>query len=126
MRVILLLLLSFPLFTHAAPKPDAIVRAEIQAQLIALDREITELIANGLDNNHPKVLQLTKQADLLKEQVTQHTPPPEETIILLEGTQGTSLTSGERVNMQEMLKQGWHIRSLTAAGENKAYLWLQR
>lgn len=126
MRVILLLLLSLSLCAHAQPKADAIVRAEIQAQLIALDREITELIANGLDNNHPKVLQLTKQADLLKDQITRLTPAPEETIILLQGTEATSVTGGDKVELQEMLKQGWHIRSLTTAGENKAYVWLQR
>lgn len=126
MRTFLVILLSLTLPAIADERPNNMVRAELKAQLVALELEVNQLLANGLDQNHPRVRTLNQRVDELKQSIVALKPPVEETLLFLQGTTAISLTSKEPVELQELLKQGWRIRSVTPAGESKAYLWLQK
>ncbi|GAA5496050.1 hypothetical protein Rhal01_02231 [Rubritalea halochordaticola] len=126
MRTFLVILLSLTLPAIADERPNHMVQAELKAQLVALELEVNQLLANGLDKNHPRVRTLNKRASELKQSIVTLKPPVEETLLFLQGTTAISLTSKEPVELQELLKQGWRIRSVTPAGESKAYLWLQK
>jgi len=99
--------------------------AELEAQLTVTEFDIKKLRASGLAEGHPKLVELIDQSKKLETKIQKHTPPPQETILLIEGTKSTSLTDQPN-SLAQLLKQGWKINSITPAGENKAYIWLKK
>ncbi|MGJ8657097.1 MAG: hypothetical protein ACSHX6_11660 [Akkermansiaceae bacterium] len=119
------LCLTFTPFLSAGELEDLIELKKTALQ------ELVALQATGIGEQHPQIAAKEKQIVELEEKITDCKETHEEMVILLKGTSSLHLQGHAKFGKTEkalptLLLQGWKIKTLIPAGEDKAYVWLIR
>ena len=102
----------------------------IQLKKTAIE-ELAALKAKGIGGQPPQITIKEKQILELEDKITKHKETHEEIIIQLVGTSSVHLKGHSKFGKTEsalptLLLQGWKIKTIIPAGEDKAYIWLIR
>ena len=94
-------------------------------------QELLALKAAGIGKQHPQIIAKENQIIEIEEKISTCKESHEDMVIFLKGTASIHMKAHPKFKKTEhalptLLLQGWKIKTIIPAGDDKAYIWLTR